>query len=115
MPVNIWEHERSPCYGCDSELRDKRAEGNRCAVCSKRIAYLEVSYTQLPYEDRPLVAERVGRPKKRGRPKIKRPPSCRVSSLIPKALHKKMKRYCTKKHVTAREFVEQAIQEKIEK
>jgi len=38
-----------------------------------------------------------------------------VSSLIPKALHKKMKRYCTKKHVTAREFVEQAIQEKIEK
>ena len=113
MPVNIWDYERSPCIGCVLEDKDKRGDG--CMACEKRLAYVELSDPQPePVKRKPGA---VSRPKDRspGRPKLNRPPSRQIHSLIPKALYVKMKKRCTKKKMTARDFIEQAIREEIER
>jgi len=38
MPVNIYSEEKSPCLGCDHELRDKNHYG--CVSCEKRLEYI---------------------------------------------------------------------------
>ena len=124
MPVNIWDYERSPCIGCVLEDKDKRGDG--CMACEKRQAYVELSDPQPEPVKRKPGKKKVsrpkdrgpGRPKKakvRGRPKLNGPPSRQIHSLIPKALYAKMKKRCTKKKMTARDFIEQAIREKIER
>jgi len=114
MPVNIWDYERSPCIGCLLEGMDKRGGG--CESCEKRLAYVELSDPQPEPVKRKPGEKKVCRPKDRGRgrPKLQRPPSRQIHSLIPKSLYKKMKKRCIKKRMTARDFIEQAIREKIE-
>ena len=106
--------EESPCKHCETWIPTKPC--NESIDCLKRLAYVNDFCTQIPDMDRPV---RMGpKPtalpkKKRGRPRVKRPPGKYVNTFINSEVQKKIKIYCKANGINFREFIEQAALEKI--
>lgn len=106
--------EESPCKRCPKWVHSKPCKESM--DCPKRLAYVDEFGSQSTPMDRPVrTGPKPNAPpkRKRGRPRIKRPPGKYVNVFIDAEIHKIIKDYCKKKQITQGDFIVQAALEKI--